>query len=127
MAEQRNANGRFSPGWKGGPGRPSRNVESVYLTKLSETCTPKRWSKIVERAVADAETGNAKAREWLGGYLMGRPLHGLDVSFGYMPETEEEVIEELMTLLGETPRSEAQTKSKTRRGVTRKKGISKKS
>ena len=35
-----------------------------------------RWRKgeeIVEKAVADAKNGGPKAREWLAGYLVGKP------------------------------------------------------
>ena len=44
--------GRFLPGNPGGPGRPRRAVE---------------------RAVADAERGDAKARPWPGAYRAGKP------------------------------------------------------
>ncbi len=33
----------------------------------------KRWIGIVLRAVQDAEQGDARAREWLGAYLLGKP------------------------------------------------------
>jgi hypothetical protein len=32
-----------------------------------------RWREIVERAVAEASKGDAKAREWLASYLVGKP------------------------------------------------------
>jgi hypothetical protein len=32
------------------------------------------WSKICEAAVAQAVSGDAKAREWLANYLIGRPV-----------------------------------------------------
>ena len=82
MNNERDTNGRFSTGNQYGKGRPAREVESLYLSKLSETCSPERWTKIVGRAVTDAEDGNAKAREWLASYLIGRPLHRLDIAFG---------------------------------------------
>ena len=32
-----------------------------------------KWAKIVERAVCDAATGDAKAREWIARYVIGSP------------------------------------------------------
>jgi hypothetical protein len=74
MATQpdRAANGRFAPGWRGGPGRPRRATERDYLAALGEAVTIDRWRKIVERAASNAENGDAKARDWLGSYLVGR-------------------------------------------------------
>ena len=67
----RKSNGQFAKGNSGGPGRPTRSVESDYLAVLGDAVTPDRWRKIVERAISDAETGNYRAREWLGRYLIG--------------------------------------------------------
>ena len=86
MAQQdRNDAGRFAEGNPGGPGRPRRETERAYLATLAEACPPSTWRVIVERAVKDAKAGDAKAREWLAAYLVGRPesragtLHGLAV------------------------------------------------
>ena len=68
---RRKSNGQFAKGNSGGPGRPTRSVESDYLAVLGDAVTPDRWRKIVERAISDAETGNYRAREWLGRYLIG--------------------------------------------------------
>ena len=81
----RDGHGRFVAGNAGGPGRPRRDTERAYVTALAEACPPERWRLIVARAVADAEGGDAKAREWLGTYLLGKPageaptLHALAV------------------------------------------------
>jgi len=81
----RDGRGRFAPGNVGGPGRPRRDTERAYLSALAEACPPERWRAIVQRAVTDAEGGDAKAREWLGTYLLGKPageaptLHALAV------------------------------------------------
>jgi hypothetical protein len=69
----RDTNGRFLPGHPGGPGRPRRAIELDYLAALAETVSLPRWRKIVQRAVADAEEGDARARAWLGFYLAGKP------------------------------------------------------
>ncbi len=70
---ERNPGGTFAKGWAGGPGRPRRAVEAHYLLAISEACPPERWKEIVQRAVEDAKGGDPKAREWLAGYLVGRP------------------------------------------------------
>ncbi len=69
----RNGRGRFTPGNPGGPGRPRRVAERDYLVALTEECPPERWRAICRRAVADAEAGDAKARDWLARYLLGNP------------------------------------------------------
>jgi hypothetical protein len=40
------------------------------LITLSDAVTPEDWRAIVEHAVTDAKAGDAKAREWLTGYLL---------------------------------------------------------
>lgn len=69
----RDKRGRFAPGNTGGPGRPRRAVERDYLAALSDECGPDTWRRIVRRAVADAEAGDATARAWLGRYLLTAP------------------------------------------------------
>lgn len=65
--------GRFKVGNPGGPGRPKRQTEASYLAVMMEACDLEAWRAIVGQAVADALTGDAKAREWLGRYLVGEP------------------------------------------------------
>lgn len=69
----RDGRGRFAVGNAGGPGRPRRDAEAAYLEAMAEACPLERWRAIVGRAVADAEGGDAKARDWLVGYLLGKP------------------------------------------------------
>jgi hypothetical protein len=69
----RDKKGKFQKGNPGGPGRPARVVEQDYIVALSEAVPLDRWRKIIERAIADAEQGDPKAREWISNYLMGRP------------------------------------------------------
>ena len=66
-------NGRFATGNTGGPGRPRRHIEADYLQMMTAACSPDAWREIVERAVNDAKTGDGRAREWLAGYVVGRP------------------------------------------------------
>ena len=79
MRTDRNTNGRFAAGWCGGPGRPSRSVEAQYLITLRESVPLETWGKICEAAVAQAVSGDAKAREWLANYLIGKPLQAVEV------------------------------------------------
>jgi hypothetical protein len=71
VTDGRNPNGTFGAGNPGGPGRPRRAVERDYLFALVEAVTPADWRAIIEKAVADARGGNAKARDWLSKYLLG--------------------------------------------------------
>jgi hypothetical protein len=79
MSTDRNANGRFAAGWHGGPGRPRRTVEAQYLIALRESVPLELWNKVCETAVAQAVAGDAKAREWLANYLIGRPIEAVAV------------------------------------------------
>ncbi len=44
------ANGKWTPGNPGGPGRPRRAIERDYLVAISEACPPETWRQIVARA-----------------------------------------------------------------------------
>lgn len=85
MTEQeepgRDSGGRFAAGNRYGKGRPPRPVESAYLALLGDALTPERWGRIVARAIADAETGDARARDWVARYALGAaPLSLLDIA-----------------------------------------------
>src|SRR5215467_6711680 len=71
--QHRNSGGQFTSGNPGGPGRPRRVAERDYLVTLTEACPPETWRAICRRAVADAEAGDAKARDWLSRFLLGNP------------------------------------------------------
>jgi hypothetical protein len=73
MNSGRDNSGKFAAGNTGGPGRPPRATERDYLVALSESCSTDDWQEIVTRAVDDAKGGDAKARAWLAGYLVGEP------------------------------------------------------
>ena len=63
--------GRFQKGNPGGPGRPRRAVEREYLAALSDAVNPDQWRRVVEKALQDAQAGDATARAWLSKYLLG--------------------------------------------------------
>jgi hypothetical protein len=46
---------------------------------LREAVPLETWNKVCETAVAQAVAGDAKAREWLGNYLVGRPIEAVAV------------------------------------------------
>jgi len=81
VSRVRNGNGTFALGNPGGPGRPPRPTERSYLVALAAAVPLEVWGQIVDRAVADALAGDAKAREWLAKYLLGSdPMKLLDLA-----------------------------------------------
>ena len=81
MAE-RDENGKFIPGHKGGPGRPSKaKEEKFYRTTLSAVSLAD-WREIVKKAVDQAKKGNPSARKWLSDYLIGPPQQKVDITTG---------------------------------------------
>jgi hypothetical protein len=46
---------------------------------LRESVPLEKWREIVETAVAQAVVGDAKAREWLASYLIGKPFQAVAV------------------------------------------------
>jgi hypothetical protein len=65
----------FQKGNDGGPGRPRKETERRYLKSLIGCVPIARWRAVVKRALADAEAGDAKARDWLSRHLTGdQPL-----------------------------------------------------
>jgi len=91
VSHGRDAGGRFSFGNPGGPGRPRRAIEREYLATLGEAVSLKDWRRVVARALADAIAGDARARQWLSGYLVN-DLSLMDVAAseagGLTPEDE---------------------------------------
>ena len=71
MSDGRDDKGQFSTGNNYGQGRPPRAVERDYLAALSERLTLDDWRSIVDRAVKDARSGDARARDWLSRYALG--------------------------------------------------------
>lgn len=89
----RKQNGQFAQGNPGGPGRPPRATERVYLATLADNVTLEDWQAIVERAKADALAGDHHARQWFAKYLIGpEPPKLIDVAarelLGNSPDCE---------------------------------------
>ena len=71
----RDSKGRFVKGASGNPqGRLPKQVEQSYLQVCESTCTFDVWREIVTKAVEQAKQGDARARQWLSDYLMGKPI-----------------------------------------------------
>ena len=70
---KRDERGRFIS--SGNPnGRASRKVETEYLELAKRKCGKSEWLAIVETAIEQAKEGDAKARQWLSDYLIGKPI-----------------------------------------------------
>ena len=81
---QRDSNGRFVKGntaaQGGNGGRPRRSVEEKYIKALSRSVTMKDWDKIITVAVQFAKAGDARARQWLSDYLIGKPIQRTEIT-----------------------------------------------
>ena len=81
MSDGRDDKGQFSTGNNYGQGRPPRAVERDYLAALSERLSLADWRSIVDRAVKDARSGDARARDWLSRYALGaEPMRLTDLA-----------------------------------------------
>lgn len=77
-----------NPTGKGGPrkgdksrnpnGRPKKEREEKYYEILVTACTPTHWKTIIEKAIAQAERGDAVARKFLADYLIGQPIQKME-------------------------------------------------
>jgi hypothetical protein len=74
----RDEKGRFVKGYAGGPGRPSRKVETDLQAALTEQ-TRQRWQAIVKAAIDQAISGNVYAMRFLAEYTIGKPPSVLEL------------------------------------------------
>jgi len=75
MTIARDSKGRFIKGASGNPqGRLPKQVEQTYLQVCEGVCSFDVWREIVTKAVEQAKRGDARARQWLSDYLMGKPI-----------------------------------------------------
>ena len=71
----RDSKGRFVKGASGNPqGRLPKQTETSYLQVSESVCTFDVWREITMKAVEQAKRGDARARQWLSDYLIGKPL-----------------------------------------------------
>jgi hypothetical protein len=75
----RNALGRFKPGWRGGPGSPqarhARELRERLDDALQDVCTPQRLRKAVDACLKLAEGGDIQALTLLANRLDPQKLH----------------------------------------------------
>lgn len=71
LALTRDKKGRFLPGYNGKAGKSSAH----YVDMIRQECDEVRWNNIVRKAIVQAENGDRYARDWLAGYLAGKPDH----------------------------------------------------
>jgi len=75
----RDERGRFVKGVSGNPsGRPIDSFK--YLKKIDTTLSLKEWREIVVKAIEQAKRGDAKARQWLSDYLLGKPTQRQEIT-----------------------------------------------
>jgi len=71
---------KFQPGQSGNPrGRLPRAKEDKYLQSLTREMKLSDWRDIVRRAISDAKRGDAKARQWLSDYGIGKPAQRIEM------------------------------------------------
>ena len=71
----RDSKGRFVKGASGNPqGRLPKQTETSYLQVSESVCTFDVWREITMKAVEQAKRGDARARQWLSDYLIGKPI-----------------------------------------------------
>ena len=71
----RDSKGRFVKGASGNPqGRLPKETETSYLQVSESVCTFDVWREIVAKAIEQAKRGDARARQWLSDYLIGKPI-----------------------------------------------------
>jgi molybdenum cofactor biosynthesis enzyme len=88
----------FKPGWKGGPGRPKRQTEREYLDAAIARCTPERWQKIVDKALEQAEKGDATARAWVSAILIGKEPRALQEMVDELQDMVDDIRERMEVL-----------------------------
>jgi hypothetical protein len=76
--------GLFTKGGIAGPGRPRGTLtaeqRSEYLVRLKDRIPFSKWEAICDKAIEQALEGDARAREWISSYLVGRPLQAVEIS-----------------------------------------------
>ncbi len=94
---ERDENGKFVKGNKGGPGRMKKEREEKYYDITVTTVTFEQWKRIVTKAAQQAERGDHVARKWLSDYLQGAPVQKIapvtpDGENPYMEIDRDEII-----------------------------------
>ena len=70
----RDGQGRFAPGWKGGPGNPHAAQVARLRVEMLNAVTPDDMRAIVSRLVQLAKGGDVRAIKELLDRTLGRPV-----------------------------------------------------
>jgi hypothetical protein len=77
-AEGRGADGRFTKGWRGGPGNPFARRVAALRSVLLDVVDEAQLRKIVARLAVMAERGDVAAAKLILAYVIGRPVPAVD-------------------------------------------------
>jgi hypothetical protein len=72
----RATNGRFAPGWKGGPGNPYAKKAAEVRAAFIKAATPAEIMSIVKAILKKAKKGDLAAANIIFDRLLGRPATG---------------------------------------------------
>ena len=76
--DDRDAKGRFKPGWKGGPGSPTARYSRQLRERLNEAlfkvCSPDRLVSAIDAVLKLAEAGDVAALRLLVERIAGPPV-----------------------------------------------------
>ena len=76
----RDVKGRFIKGSSGNPlGRAKRKAEDEFLAALGRRVSLADWVAVIDKALGLAKVeGDARARQWLSDYLIGKPIQRVE-------------------------------------------------
>src|ERR1700722_6330583 len=76
----RTGDGKFAPGWKGGPGRPAKpKLPTAEALEAMFACTAEDWAAIHKALVREAKKGSAPHIKILAEYNFAKPAENLVV------------------------------------------------
>ena len=70
----RDSNGRFAPGWKGGPGNPHAIKVQRLRTALLESVAPKDVEEVIDAMLKSAKKGDVVAAREILDRTIGRAV-----------------------------------------------------
>jgi hypothetical protein len=87
---QRDAQGHFAEGNRGGPGNPFARQVAALRAGLLARLTPEDLGDIAEALVREAKEGNVAAAKLLLSYTLGKPAQAADGADGQLRQSAEE-------------------------------------
>lgn len=98
---ERDAGGRFLPGWRGGPGNPYAGQVAALRAALLQAVTPADVEAVAKMLIRKARKGSIPAAKELLDRVLGRP--GLNVRLGGSDETASDQIRAMMDRIDADP------------------------